>query len=146
MNCSGYVVDASATAPLILPDEHSDSVDSLFEKAFLKSVKLTMPVLWIWECTNLLKSAVKRRRINERDAKQSLRLLSGLPVTLLPAQTDEIPFVFEIALQHDLSVYDAVYFYYAKKNGAGLVTLDKNLLKLQKAYHFILTPDQIITA
>lgn len=101
-----------------------------------------VPGLWAWECVNLLKSAFRRSRISEQDVKCALRALAELPVETVPLQAGEYPLLFEVARRHELSAYDAAYFYLAEKSGATLITLDDDLLNLRTHHPFIVSPDQ----
>ncbi len=140
---STCVIDASATAPWILPDEVSLASEQLFERVFSGEVKLASPSLWSLECISFIRNAVRRNRINKEAAQQSIWALGGLPIDLVSFTSAEYFALFNLSIRYDLTSYDTAYFYLAQKTGANLITLDSDLLKLKEEYPFIFRPDEI---
>ena len=143
MKISSYVIDTSATAPWILPDEESLIVEKIFERVFAGQINLVAPTLWSIECINFIRNAMRRNRINEKEAGQSLAALEGLPVDLVSFSPVEYFTLFNLSVQYELTAYDAAYFYLAQKTGANLITLDSDLLKLKNRFSFILKPEEV---
>ena len=81
-----------------------------------------VPHLWHMETRNTLLIAERRGRLSGGGIEERLDALKGLPI-----RTDERPDLqsaFDLARAHALSFYDAVYLELAKREGAGLATLD----------------------
>ncbi len=125
-----WVLDCSLALAWGLPDEQSPVADNFF--AIRKpSHDLWVPSLWWFELANGLAMGKKRRRITEN---QMARLLRAYDV--LPLQTDThsgfefVDALQRIALQYELSCYDAAYLELAIRKNAGLATLDDHLANM----------------
>jgi predicted nucleic acid-binding protein len=127
------VVDASLCAAWILPDEHSPEADRILNEALEPGgPTLYAPVLWSYEMLNLLKSALKRNRIDKPDAEKAVKLLNQVPIQLIsPGDAENARRIFEMACRYDLSAYDASYLELADRLGCPLKSDDK---KLNEAY------------
>lgn len=123
------VVDASFCGALILEDEASQEADMLLGDVLAPGGPcLVAPALWSYEMLNLLRSAVKRKRLTQKQAFRGLSSLNNLPIQLVTASDHETKHrVFEIALEQDLSAYDASYFELADRLNTDLFTNDKKL-------------------
>ena len=58
---AGWVIDASVTMPWFFADEATPFTEGLLDS--LGTQELWAPTLWVLECTNVLQSAQRRRRI-----------------------------------------------------------------------------------
>lgn len=111
------VVDASALASLVLPDEAGDAVAAL-----LGECEPVAPGLLWAEIRNLLLMAERRQRIGSGVLEQALAALDALGIA-----TDTAPVsdqVIRLARQHGLTVYDALTLELALRLGAPLATAD----------------------
>ena len=121
----GWVVDASVTMPWFFPDEATPFtervLDTLGEQVFWA------PSLWVLECTNVLQSAQRRRRIGAERRAEIASELAALPVRL---EMDVPDFVSldRLAATHGLSAYDATYLELALRRSLVLVSLDARLV------------------
>jgi len=129
-----YVVDASVAIKLLVPEEHSDEAAELFGLLALPSPpEIGAPDLLYIECANVLRSRVKRRLMASATAREALEALRALPIETISA-ADDIREALALALEHDLSAYDACYVRLAIRLRAPLVTADRKLLvALRKA-------------
>ena len=59
---AGWVIDASVTMPWFFEDETTPFTEQLLDS--LGTQELWAPTLWVLECTNVLQSAQRRRRID----------------------------------------------------------------------------------
>jgi len=125
-NIKSVVVDASFILAYLLPDEQfpADEILKQFKSGKLKfiSVKL-LP----FEVLNSLKSALKSKRINHRQAKILINRFFKLGINLIKV---DFAAVFGLAVKHSLTVYDAGYLWLAKNKKVKLQTLDKQLKKI----------------
>jgi len=124
-----YVLDSSFCGAFIMPDEQSQKTNDFFITLSEEST-LYVPSLFWFEISNLLTSAVRRKRINVPD----MDLSSGL----LPHSKFNTDFSFgmgyanvvsAIASKYGLSSYDAAYLELAIRKEAWVGTLDENLLR-----------------
>jgi len=127
------VIDASFCGAWVLQNENSPEAEQLLAEA-LNTGGLTLyaPVLWSYEMLNLLRSALKRKRLNQRDANDAVTLLSRVPLELIsPGEIQNHRRIFELACTYDLTSYDASYLELADRLGCPLKSGDK---KLNNAY------------
>ena len=123
------VVDTSAIIRLYIPD---GPLPDGFE-AFLRGVErgLNMaiaPELLLAESANVLNKKRKTNELTAAEADQLLTDIIELPIRFFPHRS-LIPHAFDMALDHNLSVYDTLYLALAQEHGAIVFTSD---LKLQK--------------
>ncbi len=120
---------------LILSENTGPPVESCIRKILSVNGQLLVPPLFWYELINGLISAVKKGRMQ----KEELTSVEA-DVAALPISTDIIPTAFirqrirEIALDHDLTGYDASYLELANRYQLKLITLDGHLLGLRKNY------------
>ena len=121
----GWVIDSSVTMLWFFPDEATLFTERLLDA--LGEQDLWAPALWVLECTNVLQSAQRRRRIDARRRAQIAAELGQLPVRLDPATPDFVT-LDRLAALHGLSAYDAAYLELALRRSLVLVSLDERLL------------------
>ncbi len=118
------VVDASVAAAWCFRDEvGSGEADAVI--AQLSTETGIVPGLFWHEMRNVLVVAERRGRIRSREVERHLYHLRSLPLLTDNDQSD----IDTVALArlHDLSGYDAAYLETAKRHGADLATLDREL-------------------
>ena len=123
------VVDTSALIRLFVPD---GSLPDGFDE-FLRGVERGIntaiaPELLLAEAANVIN---KKRKSEEFDENESDRLLSDIlsvPIRLFPHQP-VILRAFEMAREHNLTVYDTLYLALAEDHGAVIFSADRKLLK-----------------
>jgi predicted nucleic acid-binding protein len=116
------IVDASRIGNAILPDEQSIFTDRLLE--LLLNSELYEPVHWPIEIANLVLKASRRGRIaipERNGARESLSLLIAAASVETASYAME---AFELAVLHNISVYDAGYLEMALRTGLPLLTSD----------------------
>jgi predicted nucleic acid-binding protein len=131
------VVEASALVRLFVPD---GPLPDGFEE-FLRGVERGMnkaiaPELLVAEMANVI---VKKRKRGELRDDESVVLLSDLlsvPVRLLP-HSPILSKAFELAWEHNLTVYDTLYLALAEARGAVLFTADDRLLKVAERLNLV---------
>ena len=122
---SGWVIDASVTMPWFFADEATPFTEGLLDT--LGAHVLWAPALWVLECTNVLQSAQRRRRIDAHRRAEIASELSALPVRLDP-QTPDFVSLDRLAAAQGLSAYDAAYLELALRRSLVLVSLDARLI------------------
>ena len=122
-----WVVDSSIALALALPDEASEHADHFFGRITGGSV-LWVPALWWYEMANALIGAQRRKRLTERDRMRLIELYRMLPIQTDTVLDPDAMHRFQtLAMEHELSAYDAAYLELAQRKGLGLATLDQRL-------------------
>jgi predicted nucleic acid-binding protein len=132
------VVDASVVLKWFLPEPDSVAADILLEKFLNDEVELVAPNLMLVEAANALwKRVVVRKELKASEATLIYRDLLTLPISLIASETIANE-ALQIALNHNHSVYDAVYCALAIERRCDFVTADGVLAnKLQGVFPFI---------
>ncbi|MCY4100101.1 MAG: type II toxin-antitoxin system VapC family toxin [Rhodobacteraceae bacterium] len=121
----GVVVDASAVASWLLPDETNPFVlEKLIETQF------HAPWLFWAEIRNILIIAERRGRLIKSLFTETVVILDTISI-----EFDTIPsssLVLSLAQNHSLSVYDSLYLELALRLQHPLCTLDKKLAQVAK--------------
>jgi len=122
---AGWVIDASVTMPWFFPDEATSFTEGLLDA--LGDQVLWAPTLWVLECTNVLQSAQRRRRIDANRRAEIAGELGELPVRI---DLEAVGFVSldRLAATQGLSAYDAAYLELALRRSLTLVSLDAQLI------------------
>ena len=137
---SGWVIDASVTMPWFFPDEATPFTEGLLDS--LESHELWAPTLWVIECTNVLQTAQRRRRIEATRRAEVASQLGELPVRL-DQQTPDFVSLDRLAATHGLSAYDAAYLELALRRSLVLVSLNARLIAAAQALgHPVLSASQ----
>lgn len=125
------VADASFCGAWILPDESSGAAERLLMRAISGAIELVVPALWHYEMLNLLRSAVRRKRLATAEMDLAVEALERVPMTLedLPGAPARRR-ILHLAMQFELSAYDAAYLELADRFK---ITLQTNDAKLKAA-------------
>ncbi len=136
-NAAGWVIDASVTMPWFFPDEATPFTEGLLDA--LAAQPLWAPALWVLECTNVLQSAQRRRRIDAQRRAQVAGELDELPVRIDHEPVDFVS-LDRLAATQNLSAYDAAYLELALRRSLTLVSLDARLVAAARGLgHPVLT-------
>ncbi len=127
------VADASFCGAWVLADESSGAAERLLTRIISGSVQLVVPALWHYEMLNLLRSAVRRKRLAKEDLDLTVEALERVPMTLedLPGAPARRR-ILHLAMQFDLSSYDAAYLELADRFKIALQTNDAKLAAAAK--------------
>ena len=118
-----FVPDASVAAAWVLPDEDAALADLALDRLAEETAKV--PSVFWHELRNLLLSAERRRRIDERHADASMARLRRLRIQRVEEVGDRE--VMALARAHRLTAYDASYLALAIREDCALATLDRRL-------------------
>jgi predicted nucleic acid-binding protein len=93
--------------------------------------RAVVPVLWLYEVTNVSMLAVRKGRIPKAKAITFLKNLTDLPIEVEPPRSKEEVFLVlaDVIEQHKLTAYDAAYLELAIRRNLPLATLDTALLE-----------------
>ena len=122
------VLDCSVTMSWLFADEASKKTDALL--TLLIEQGAVVPNLWHLEVANVLTQAQKRNRISAAQVAERISLLEQLPISV-DGQTNQrgLREIFVLAVEYQLSSYDAAYLELAMRTALPLATVDKALLK-----------------
>jgi len=122
------VIDASIAVKLFLPEDHSDRAVKIFSMLNAKPPALIfVPELFFIECANVFRSRYKLGGMTSVEAKRAFEILCSFPLQSL--STAELSsMALDLALRHDISVYDACYLAASIHLNARLLTADKKLV------------------
>jgi len=123
------VIDASVVAAWHFPDERSAAGDSIMAR--LESDCARLPALWWFEIRNVLLIGERRGRTAPEHTERFFNFLRGLPIEIAPFPQELA--VLSLARRHKLSFYDATYLELAQREGIGLATLDRALIRAATA-------------
>jgi len=126
------VLDSSATLAWVYQDETTPEIDLVFDTVAQQGA--FVPALWRLEVANILEMGVRRRR-NDADFRDAtLADLELLPIAV-DGETDAQAWraTLQLAIRHQITLYDAAYLELAKRRSLPLATLDRELRAAAKA-------------
>lgn len=123
---NAFVLDCSATMTWCFEDEASGDSDRLLHT--LIDAEAVVPAIWALEVVNVITLARKAGRIDEAGAREFLRLLESMPITVDETSL-AVAFgdVRRLADTTGLSSYDAAYLELALRHNLPLATRDEAL-------------------
>jgi len=123
------VVDASVAVKIFVPEALSAQAQEIFARfAQEDGAELIVPDLFFIECANVFWKWVIRSAYPSKDAREHLQDLTGLGLTMIPAQVVAEE-ALGIALEHRITAYDACYVAAAAQLKLSLVTADEKLAR-----------------
>jgi predicted nucleic acid-binding protein len=125
----GFIADSSVGVAWAVHSQASEVTDELLDRV-AAGTSLVVPALWPFEVANSLLVLYRRKRILAEDRQRALDALGRLPLVV----DDEGPRlalgrISELAAEHSLSVYDAVYLELAVRRKLPLASCDEALCK-----------------
>lgn len=127
-NIKNFVIDASVVLAVLLPDERvSPNARRLLKIIISRENRFFAPKLLEFEAGNGLKSAVLGKRIRYESLEKLLNNFEKIPITFTDINMGG---VMKLAVEREISFYDASYLYLAKLKKCKLLTLDSCLEKM----------------
>jgi predicted nucleic acid-binding protein len=120
------VLDASAFASWVFPDENGDKVSQALIRVMAEEESATSAAIFPLEVLHATGKALARGRFTAAVHQHVLRLLSRLPVALAPLRVSPLEF-WNWSQSLQLTPYDAAYLKVALDLKAPLVTMDRAL-------------------
>ena len=117
------VADSSVTTGWLLRDEQDPL--SLAALSRVQSDRAVVPRHWLFEVANSLLVAERRGRLETGEVTLLLGQLDSLSIQI--DEACDIDRALELAQEHELTVYDAVYLELAMRQELPLATLDGDL-------------------
>ena len=128
------VVDASVGIKLFLVEEGSDAADRLFAEltpdaaSDTPTARFYVPDLFFVECGNILWKYVRHFGYAADSAHQDIADLQALRLQTV-STADLLTPAFALALQYDITAYDACYAALAQQLSLPLITADAPLIR-----------------
>lgn len=119
------VIDCSILIAATMKDEHSHAAEAIFQLLQSGEHQGAVPSLFFLEVSNVLVNNYRRNRLVQKEVRAYAEA-----IRLLPLERDDNTDMAEcinLAIQYDLSAYDAAYLELAKRKRYSLATLDKKL-------------------
>ena len=136
---ASFVLDASVTIAGISRDEANLACVELIRKTFAEEA--AVPPLWFYEVANIFARKRQRGLLFAGEHEAMLIDLQNLQVECdahdMQAQCERAS---RLALEHELTVYDAAYLELAIRRKLPLATLDKKLARAASAEHIRVLP------
>ena len=132
-----FVIDCSVSAAWFLPQEQTSAYEALLSDILDQHSEMIIPDLWWYEVMNVIRSATRRQRIFINDAQKVFLFLRSIPKKVIEIGESGQFGILKLALDENLSVYDATYLFLAISTGSQLITADQDLLSLKNKYTFI---------
>jgi predicted nucleic acid-binding protein len=121
------VVDASIFGPCFFDDEADEIFDGLDD--LLAQGGCIAPQHWRLELTNQILVGSRRGRIPAAQASIALGQVELLPVTIDAETGRRQAEIFDLAVKHNLTSYDAAYLELAIRLGSTVASYDADLRK-----------------
>lgn len=118
------VLDCSIALSWFFPDEKTAFTEAALDLVALE--ECWVPAVWRLEFPNALLVAERRRRLTRDERLQVLDEAARLQLRV-DASVPELRAISDLAERHALSTYGAAYLELAARQGAALITLDKDL-------------------
>lgn len=121
------IVDASVGIKLLLPEAGTELVEQIFAGLSDEPpLRLYVPELFYIECANILWKYVRRFEYPIEDARGHLSDLRQLDLDVIPTE-DLLLMAFDLALEYEITAYDACYVALAGLLELPLITADRRL-------------------
>lgn len=121
-----FVLDASFTLHWCFEDEATPASDAVLTGLQNQADSAWVPGIWPHELLNALGKGIIRRRVERQKAFSLWQEIRALPIRIVDVPVDEA--LLDLALHHNLAVYDASYLSLAVSRGLSLATGDDKLM------------------
>jgi predicted nucleic acid-binding protein len=125
---SRFVLDTTVTMAWCFTEEATEFTKALLSRLSNLTDTAVVPVLWLYEVTNVVDLAVRKGRIRKETGLAFLESLADLPTEVEnPSRTQVFLTVRALAAQYQLTGYDAAYLELAIRHDLPIASLDKAL-------------------
>jgi predicted nucleic acid-binding protein len=132
---STFVLDASYALAWCFTDRSTANTDATLKRLEARQDNAIVPWVWQLEVGNGLGKAVTRAKVPLSRALQIWEELLLLPIRHVPL--GDIAPLLELAVKHNLSIYDTCYLQAALDGRLPLATNDQKLKDVAEAHHLV---------
>ncbi|MCF4970280.1 type II toxin-antitoxin system VapC family toxin [Nostoc sp. CMAA1605] len=129
------VVDTSVSVKQFIPDPLTAKVNQLCAYLAYPQTEIFVPDLFYIEGANVLWKYARAGRYNASLIQGNLASLKAFPLRVV-STADLVADAVTIALNHNISAYDACYVALSVQVGAILLTLDAKLVRALNNFHY----------
>ncbi len=122
------MVDCSVAAKWVLPEPHRVHALRLLEQHESGEITLIAPDLLLTEFASLLAKRTRRKQISDEQARKAFQLMERCALRLFDVHP-RLRSALDLALKHQLSLWDSVYIALAIEYDCPLVTADRRLVR-----------------
>lgn len=133
-----YIVDASVVCEYIVVGSLTSHAEAFFEQISAEDI-LIVPEFCLLECTNVIWKQVRFNGMSIKDAKDNLKSIRLLKLKRVPMKR-LLERTLEIAVKHNLAVYDSSYIALGLHLNYPLITIDEKQAKIAQAEGVTLIP------
>ena len=129
---SAWVIDSSVGFAWVHPNQTTPQTETLLREVE-EGATLVVPGLWFLEIANSLLVLQRRKKLSQQERRAALQILSAFNFTV-DDEADRAAFdkTSELADQHRLTIYDAVYLEIALRRNLPLASRDSALIAAAK--------------
>ena len=136
---SVFVLDASYALTWCFLDRATPNTDATLKRLEAAVDSAIVPAIWPIEVANGLGKGVVRRKLTPGELKRFGKSWRFCPS--VQARTLDVPKLLELAVHHNISVYDACYLQAARLDRYPLATNDHDLQEAAESYGLtVMTP------
>lgn len=133
LNNQNIIIDASVFVKWFLPDEEDTNQALQIKKDYAQgAIFISLPSITIYEVNNVLRSAVSRSRMSQKDAFLQFRSFLGLDFIIYSTRELQER-ILEKAIGLDISSYDASYIVLVETLKFPFYTADQKLIQKAKS-------------
>jgi predicted nucleic acid-binding protein len=132
VNKKALILDSSVIAKWFFVENDSDNAIKIKEQFTNNKISISVPLLLYYEINNLLKTAVKKYRIDEGDAIKVYKAFLQLNFVTYSSEF-LLQTTIETAIKYDISSYDATYVALSEYLQIQFLTADQKLLNKIKS-------------
>jgi predicted nucleic acid-binding protein len=122
------VVDCSVAAKWVLPEPARAAALELMNRYQAAEIALIAPDLLLAEFASLLAKRHRRKDISAEQAHRAFLLMTRCAPRLFDTRP-LLPHALELAVDHQISLWDCVYLALAREHNCAFVTADRRLFR-----------------
>ncbi len=122
---SAFVLDASYSLTWCFPDRATPNTDATLKRMEGRIDRAIVPGIWPLEIANALGKGVSRSKLSLQRALDIRKEL--LSLLIRHVATDNVPQLMQLAVKHNMSIYDTCYLQAAPVSNLPLATNDRKL-------------------
>ncbi len=131
------VLDCSVAAKWILHEPDREPALRLFDRHVSGQVLLIAPDLLLAEFASLLAKRHRRKELSREQAGHAFHLMARSSPKLFHTRP-LIPHAMDLALRHQMSLWDCVYIALAIEQNCAFITADQRLFRTGRPRHQVL--------